>query len=39
VRRTLDATGLAPSLLHIEITETVIISARERAVAVLAQLR
>ncbi|HJR68637.1 MAG TPA: EAL domain-containing protein [Gammaproteobacteria bacterium] len=39
VRRKLDATGLAPSLLHIEITETVIVSARERAVAVLAQLR
>jgi predicted signal transduction protein with EAL and GGDEF domain len=39
VRRKLDATGLDPSLLHIEITETVIVSARERAVAVLAQLR
>ena len=39
VRRKLDATGLAPSLLHIEITETVIVSAHERAVAVLAQLR
>ena len=39
VRRKLAATGLAPSLLHIEITETVIVSARERAVAVLAQLR
>jgi predicted signal transduction protein with EAL and GGDEF domain len=39
VRRKLDATGLAPSLLHIEITETVIVSARDRAVAVLAQLR
>jgi EAL domain-containing protein (putative c-di-GMP-specific phosphodiesterase class I) len=39
VRRKLAATGLAPSLLHIEITETVIVSARDRAVAVLAQLR
>jgi len=39
VRRKLESTGLAPSLLHIEITETVIVSARERAVAVLAQLR
>ena len=39
VRRKLNATGLTPSLLHIEITETVIVSARERAVALLAQLR
>jgi predicted signal transduction protein with EAL and GGDEF domain len=39
VRRTLESTGLAASLLHIEITETVIVSARERAVAILAQLR
>jgi predicted signal transduction protein with EAL and GGDEF domain len=39
VRRTLESTGLTASLLHIEITETVIVSARERAVAILAQLR
>jgi predicted signal transduction protein with EAL and GGDEF domain len=39
VRRKLDASGLDPSMLHIEITETVIVSARERAIAVLSQLR
>jgi len=39
VRRKLDATGLDPAMLHIEITETVIVAARERAIAVLSQLR
>jgi predicted signal transduction protein with EAL and GGDEF domain len=39
VRRNLLQYGLEPSALHIEITETAIISARERAIALLAQLR
>ena len=39
VRRTLAATGLPAALLRIEITETVIMSARERAVELLAQVR
>jgi EAL domain-containing protein (putative c-di-GMP-specific phosphodiesterase class I) len=39
VRRKLDQFGLDPSILHIEITETAIVAARERAVEVLTQLR
>jgi predicted signal transduction protein with EAL and GGDEF domain len=39
VRRKLEAFRLDPSMLHIEITETVIVSARERAIALLGQLR
>jgi EAL domain-containing protein (putative c-di-GMP-specific phosphodiesterase class I) len=39
VQRKLAAYNLDPSLLHIEITETAIVSARERAIALLAQLR
>jgi predicted signal transduction protein with EAL and GGDEF domain len=39
VRLTLRDTGLAAALLRIEITETVIVSARERAVELLGQLR
>jgi len=39
VRDTLRSTGLAAPLLRIEITETVIVSARERAVELLSQLR
>ena len=39
VRRKLEAYSLDPSLLHIEITETAIVSARERAIALLSQLR
>jgi predicted signal transduction protein with EAL and GGDEF domain/CheY-like chemotaxis protein len=39
VRRKLDAFGLDPSALHIEITETAIVAARERAIALLTQLR
>jgi diguanylate cyclase len=39
VRRKLDAFGLEPSALHIEITETAIVAARERAIALLTQLR
>jgi EAL domain-containing protein (putative c-di-GMP-specific phosphodiesterase class I) len=39
VRRKLDAYGLEPSILHIEITETAIVAARDRAIALLAQLR
>ncbi len=39
VRRKLDAYGLDPSVLHIEITETAIVAARERAIALLTQLR
>ena len=39
VRRKLAAYTLEPSLLHIEITETAIVSARERAIALLSQLR
>jgi predicted signal transduction protein with EAL and GGDEF domain len=39
VRRKLDAFGLDPSVLHIEITETAIVAARERAIALLGQLR
>jgi predicted signal transduction protein with EAL and GGDEF domain/CheY-like chemotaxis protein len=39
VRRKLAAHGLEPSALHIEITETAIVTARERAVALLTQLR
>jgi EAL domain-containing protein (putative c-di-GMP-specific phosphodiesterase class I) len=39
VRRKLDAFGLDPSILHIEITETAIVAARERAIELLTQLR
>jgi diguanylate cyclase len=39
VRRKLDAFGLDASILHIEITETAIVAARDRAIALLAQLR
>jgi predicted signal transduction protein with EAL and GGDEF domain len=39
VQRKLDAHGLDPSLLHVEITETAIVSARERAIALLGELR
>jgi len=39
VRKTLRETGLAAALLRIEITETVIMSVRERAVELLGQLR
>jgi predicted signal transduction protein with EAL and GGDEF domain len=39
VRATLAATGLEPQLLRIEITETVIVAVRERAIELLAQLR
>ena len=39
VRTTLAATGLPAAQLRIEITETVIMSARERAIDLLAQLR
>ncbi len=39
VRSKLDAYGLDPSVLHIEITETAIVAARERAIALLTQLR
>jgi predicted signal transduction protein with EAL and GGDEF domain len=39
VRRKLDAYSLDPSLLHVEITETAIVSARERAIELLMQLR
>jgi len=39
VQRKLAAYRLDPSLLHIEITETAIVSARERAVALLMELR
>jgi predicted signal transduction protein with EAL and GGDEF domain len=39
VRRKLDAAKLDPSMLHIEITETVIVDARDRAIALLMQLR
>jgi len=39
VRRKLDAYGLDPSSLNIEITETAIVAARDRAVALLTQLR
>ncbi len=39
VRRNLRASGLDPSLLRIEITESVLVSARERAVSILTQLR
>jgi predicted signal transduction protein with EAL and GGDEF domain len=39
VQRKLAAYKLDPSLLHIEITETAIVSARERAIGLLAQLR
>jgi predicted signal transduction protein with EAL and GGDEF domain len=39
VRRNLDATGLDPSMLRIEITETVLVSARERAISILTELR
>ena len=39
VRRKLDAFGLEPSILHIEITETAIVAARDRAIALLGQLR
>ena len=39
VRRNLDACGLDPSMLRIEITETVLVSARERAIGILNELR
>ena len=39
VRRKLDSFGLDPSSLHIEITETAIVAARDRAIALLTQLR
>ena len=39
VRKKLDAFGLDPSILHIEITETAIVAARERAIELLTQLR
>ncbi len=39
MRRKLARAGLDPSMLRIEITETVIVSARERAIALLTQLR
>jgi EAL domain-containing protein (putative c-di-GMP-specific phosphodiesterase class I) len=39
VRKKLDAFGLEPSSLHIEITETAIVTARERAIELLTQLR
>jgi predicted signal transduction protein with EAL and GGDEF domain len=39
VRRKLEAFALDPAMLHIEITETAIVAARERAVALLGQLR
>jgi predicted signal transduction protein with EAL and GGDEF domain len=39
VRKALRVTGLAASLLRIEITETAIVSVRERAVELLGQLR
>jgi predicted signal transduction protein with EAL and GGDEF domain len=39
VRRKLDAHGLDPSMLHVEITETAIVAARERAIDLLQQLR
>jgi predicted signal transduction protein with EAL and GGDEF domain len=39
VRKALASTGLEPQMLCIEITETVIVSVRERAIELLAQLR
>jgi predicted signal transduction protein with EAL and GGDEF domain len=39
VRKNLAACSLDPSMLRIEITETVIVSARDRAIALLQQLR
>jgi predicted signal transduction protein with EAL and GGDEF domain len=39
VRRKLDAYHLDPSMLHVEITETAIVAARERAIELLQQLR
>jgi EAL domain-containing protein (putative c-di-GMP-specific phosphodiesterase class I) len=39
VRQTLQSTGLDPKLLQIEITESVIVSVRERAVELLGELR
>ena len=39
VRKSLASTGLEPQMLRIEITETVIVSVRERAIELLAQLR
>jgi predicted signal transduction protein with EAL and GGDEF domain/CheY-like chemotaxis protein len=39
VRRALASTGLEPEMLQIEITETAIVSVRERAIDLLAQLR
>jgi predicted signal transduction protein with EAL and GGDEF domain len=39
VRRKLDAHRLDPSMLHVEITETAIVAARERAIELLQQLR
>ena len=39
VRKKLDAFRLDPSILHIEITETAIVAARERAIELLTQLR
>ncbi len=39
VRRKLDAYSLDPALLHVEITETAIVAARERAIELLRELR
>jgi EAL domain-containing protein (putative c-di-GMP-specific phosphodiesterase class I) len=39
VRRKLEAYALDPSILNIEITETAIVAARDRAIALLTQLR
>ncbi|HSC14469.1 MAG TPA: bifunctional diguanylate cyclase/phosphodiesterase, partial [Gammaproteobacteria bacterium] len=39
VRKKLDAFRLDPGILHIEITETAIVAARERAIELLTQLR
>jgi EAL domain-containing protein (putative c-di-GMP-specific phosphodiesterase class I) len=39
VRRKLDQFSLDPSILHIEITETALVAARERAIGLLTQLR
>lgn len=39
VRRALDATGLEPRLLRLEITETSLMSVRERAAQLLSELR
>src|SRR5688500_18576003 len=39
VRKKLEAFSLDPGILHIEITETAIVAARERAIELLTQLR